>query len=120
MLGLPAISLLVLGWGVSSMSLKVVTVAMWGSLRLRRLPVLRAMVVQRARDGANLASTLNISALNLGNAVGAGIGAVAIAHGVPLAHVPILAGTLALVGLTMSGAAVRLKKTFADMAGTNA
>ena len=60
-------------------------------------------IVATARGARNLASTVNQSAFNLGNALGAWIGAMLISGGVSYAMLPvasaILAALAALVGV---------------------
>jgi DHA1 family inner membrane transport protein len=53
--------------------------------------------VLTAADGArNLASTVNQGAFNLGNALGAWLGGVAITAGVAYDHLPVIGAVLAL------------------------
>ena len=56
--------------------------------------------MEQAQEGPNLASTLNISAFNLGNAFGAGLGGWALDHGV--AGIPWLAAVPALGALAVT------------------
>jgi DHA1 family inner membrane transport protein len=69
----------------------VVVLCVWGACAFGAGTILQSLVVSKAQEGPNLASTLNISAFNLGNAIGAGIGGWAIDRGLSLANVPWLA-----------------------------
>jgi len=61
---------------------------------------LQMRVLDKASDaGQNLASSLNIAAFNLGNAVGAWVGGVTIEHGPGLAALGWVAAALTLLGL---------------------
>jgi DHA1 family inner membrane transport protein len=70
---------------------------------------LQLWVLHKAAGAPNLASSLNIGAFNLGNALGAWLGGVVIEHGPGLAAVP-YAGAL----LTLGGAAVAMASLRAD------
>ena len=110
MLALSAMMLVVIGWGGSSEVVAIVAVALWGIFAFAVCTVLQAMVVKRARRGANLASTLNISSFNLGNAIGASVGAMGLARGVTVPTLPFLAAVIAVAGLALSGAAMRMER----------
>lgn len=70
-------------------------VAAWGMALFACGAPLQTRVVDAAHDAPNLASTLNQSAFNLGNAIGAWLGAQALTAGVPYAHLPYLSAELA-------------------------
>ena len=53
----------------------IVTVVVWGMVSFAAGTPLQARVVSQAGDAPSLASTLNIGAFNLGNAIGAWLGA---------------------------------------------
>lgn len=66
-------------------------------------------VLQQAGPrGATLASSLNIAAFNLGNAIGAWLGGLVIAHGLGLPSVAWAAAALAAAGLALVGVSSRL------------
>jgi DHA1 family inner membrane transport protein len=75
---------------------------MWGGIAFALVSPLQIWVVDAATDAPNLASTLNQGAFNLGNAVGACIGGVALNAGVHYAQLPLLAACAALLGLAMT------------------
>ncbi|MDE1569401.1 MFS transporter [Aquabacter sp. P-9] len=74
----------------------------WGVLAFALVPLLQLRVVDTAASAPNLASTLNQGAFNLGNAVGAWIGAVAITHGIAYGHLPFVSVGLSLLALLAS------------------
>jgi DHA1 family inner membrane transport protein len=57
-------------------------IALWGVLHFAVGAPLQTRVVDQARGAQNLASTLNQGAFNLGNAIGASLGAIMLTHGV--------------------------------------
>ncbi|PLZ03246.1 MFS transporter [Burkholderia sp. WAC0059] len=79
----------------------------WGVLAFAIVPPLQMLVVERASEAPNLASTLNQGAFNLGNAGGAWLGGVAISAGAPLTRLPwvglaLVAGAFALTLVSAS------------------
>jgi DHA1 family inner membrane transport protein len=53
-------------------------------------------------EGRTLASSLNIAAFNLGNALGAWAGGLTIDHGLGLAALPLVAAAITVAGLLLS------------------
>jgi len=84
------------------------TIFVWGILAFAIVPPLQMLIVNRASDAPNLASTLNQGAFNLGNAGGAWIGGVAISAGAPLTALPWVgvATAFAALGLTLVSAQI--------------
>jgi len=80
----------------------IITLCLWGALSFAGCTMLQARVVDQARSGPNLASTLNISAFNLGNAIGAWIGGRMIDHGLPLGDIPWAASFIALIAMVIA------------------
>ncbi len=79
-----------------------ITVFVFGVVGYAAVPGLSARIVNKAADAPTLASTVNISAFNLGNAGGAFIGGAVISGGLGLVAVS-LAGTLvALSGMLVA------------------
>jgi MFS transporter, DHA1 family, inner membrane transport protein len=70
----------------------------WGFLFLAPCVPLQARVVREAKEGPNLASTLNQSAFNVGNALGPSLGAVALSLGFGFRWLPLLGAFMALAG----------------------
>jgi DHA1 family inner membrane transport protein len=62
---------------------------------------LQMRVMQAASEAPGLASSINIGAFNLGNAIGAGIGGMVINAGVDYAYVPVAGGVAALAALAL-------------------
>jgi len=80
----------------------IVTLFLWGGLIFAACTSLQARVVDRAGAGADLASTLNIGSFNLGNAIGAWLGGLVIAHGCQLIDLAWVGSAAALVALGMT------------------
>ncbi|WP_250463404.1 MULTISPECIES: MFS transporter [unclassified Caballeronia] len=66
----------------------MITIFLWGVLAFAIVPPLQILIVNRASDAPNLASTLNQGAFNLGNATGAWLGGCVISAGAPLTSLP--------------------------------
>lgn len=75
---------------------------LWGVFAFAVCAITQAMVVDKAAAAPNLASTLNISAFNLGNAIGAGLSAALLSFGVGLPAVPAVAAVVALLAAGLS------------------
>lgn len=80
----------------------MLTVFVWGVFAFATVPPLQMRVVAKAAEAPNLASTLNIGAFNLGNALGAWLGGVVIAQGAPLTMLPVAGAAVALGGLALT------------------
>ena len=80
----------------------IVTVSVWGALAFALVSPLQIWVVDAARDAPNLASTLNQSAFNLGNSIGAWAGGSVIAGGLGYAELPWLGASVAAAGLGLT------------------
>jgi MFS transporter, DHA1 family, inner membrane transport protein len=78
------------------------TIFVWGILAFAIVPPLQILIVNRASEAPNLASTLNQGAFNLGNAGGAWIGGVAISAGAPLTALPWVGVTMAFAALALT------------------
>ena len=85
-----------------------ITVFVWGIAAFATVPPLQMRVVAKAAAAPNLASTLNIGAFNVGNAMGAWMGGLAIAHGVALDSLPWVAAAVSVAALALTWAAARL------------
>ncbi|WP_322014865.1 MFS transporter [Paraburkholderia sp. J12] len=85
-----------------------VTVFVWGIAAFATVPPLQMRVVAKAAAAPNLASTLNIGAFNVGNAMGAWLGGLAIARGVALDALPWVAAAVSLAALLLTWFAARL------------
>lgn len=82
------------------------------------VPPLQAWVLARAAGaGESLASSLNIAAFNLGNAIGAGAGGIAIEQGPGLALLPLAAALFPAAALLVALTAMRLDRRAPAPAG---
>lgn len=86
---------------ISSPLLVAPLILLWGIASFALVPPLQAMVVQEAAEAPSLASAMNIGAFNLGNALGAMLGALMISAGFGLNAVPLAGAVTAAVGLAM-------------------
>jgi MFS transporter, DHA1 family, inner membrane transport protein len=82
---------------IDSVALVAAAMIIWGFLFLAPCVPLQTRVVRKAIDGPNLASTLNQSAFNVGNALGPTLGAAALALGFDYRALPWIGSALALL-----------------------
>jgi DHA1 family inner membrane transport protein len=80
----------------------VALVTLWGSCSFSLCAMLQAEAVRHASRAPNIASTLNISSFNLGNAIGACLAALSLNRGLPLSCLPAIAGLIALLGFMLT------------------
>lgn len=92
---------LLYSWSSHSVLLGEITLFLWAMATFATVPALQINVVRHGKEAPNLVSTLNISAFNLGNALGAWVGGAVIGAGYALTAVPVSAAILALVGLLL-------------------
>ena len=83
----------------------MVAVLLWGMVHFAAGAPLQPRIVEKAH-GANLASTLNQSAFNLGNALGASLGGLLLTRGFGYRVLPPVAAVVALLALLLGGVAV--------------
>ncbi|AIF47818.1 MFS transporter [Dyella japonica] len=74
----------------------------WGAATFAVVPPLQMRVMQAATDAPGLASSINVGAFNLGNALGAALGGGVITLGLGYGAVPIAGGLLAAAGLLLA------------------
>tara|TARA_R110002020_G_scaffold130885_1_gene292670 strand:- start:2485 stop:3663 length:1179 start_codon:yes stop_codon:yes gene_type:complete len=74
---------------------------LWGIASFALVPPLQSLVVHEAKEAPNLASAMNIGAFNLGNALGAMLGAAMIKSGFGLSSVPLAGAGTAVLGLIL-------------------
>lgn len=84
------------------------TIFGWGVLAFALISPLQMRVVNEAVKAPNLASTLNQGAFNLGNAVGAWIGGLALTYGFSYSNLPWIGVALATAALALSLVSHRL------------
>ncbi|SFU62838.1 MFS transporter, DHA1 family, arabinose polymer transporter [Methylobacterium sp. 174MFSha1.1] len=85
-------------------------IGLWGILAFALVAPLQLRVLTAADGARNLASTVNQGAFNLGNALGAWLGGVAITVGVPYGHLPVIGAALALAVAGVGVVAHRLDR----------
>jgi DHA1 family inner membrane transport protein len=73
----------------------------WGAAAFGIVPPVQMRVMQAAAQAPGLASSVNVGAFNLGNAVGAALGGVVIGQGLGYAAVPYVGAALAAGGLAL-------------------
>jgi MFS transporter, DHA1 family, inner membrane transport protein len=82
--------------------------AVFGIVGFATVAPLQLRVLQKASGGRVLASSFNIAAFNLGNAIGAWLGGMVISHGLGLGAVTWVAALLPVLGLAVALCGVRL------------
>jgi len=73
----------------------------WGAATFAIVPPVQMRVMQAASEAPGLASSINVGAFNLGNALGAAVGGGVISLGLGYAAVPVAGGVLAAAGLLL-------------------
>ena len=96
-----AVFSLLFSWTSHALWLAEITLFLWAMATFATVPGLQINVVRHGKDAPNLVSTLNISAFNVGNALGAWVGGVVIDKGYGLTAVPVAAAALAAAGLVV-------------------
>jgi DHA1 family inner membrane transport protein len=97
--------------GFHSRVLAIVLTGLLGAAGFATVAPLQMWVLSNAEGvGRSLASSFNIAAFNLGNAIGAWVGGVVIDHGLGLSFVPLVAAAfpaaavlVALLNVNLSG-----------------
>jgi DHA1 family inner membrane transport protein len=74
---------------------------LWGGASFAIVPPVQMRVMQAAVEAPGLASSINVGAFNLGNALGAAVGGGVISLGLGYAAVPVAGGILAAAGLLL-------------------
>ncbi|RAZ87259.1 MFS transporter [Mesorhizobium hawassense] len=89
----------------------IVAVGLLGAAAFATVAPLQMWVLEKARGaGQGLASSFNIAAFNLGNAIGAWLGGFVIDHGPGLGAVPLVAALVPLAALGVVIMALRLER----------
>ncbi|NHC60738.1 MFS transporter [Paenalcaligenes suwonensis] len=76
-----------------------ISLVVWGAAAFGIVPPVQMRVMQAAAQAPGLASSVNVGAFNLGNAVGAALGSVVIGQGLGYVAVPLAGAVLAAGGL---------------------
>lgn len=74
----------------------------WSVASFALVPPLQTRIVQEAADGPNLASSMNVGAFNLGNAIGAALGGFVIDAGLGYPAVSLAGSAMAAAGLALA------------------
>ena len=91
-------------WAFGQAGVAMSYVVLLGTVAFATVAPMQMRVLQQAgAAGANLASSLNISAFNLGNALGAWVGGLVLSHGFGLLSLGWAAAGLTAVGLLLTG-----------------
>lgn len=104
-------------FALHSQWLAIVFVALLGATAFATVAPLQLWVMEKASGaGESLASSFNIAAFNLGNAIGAWLGGFVIEHGPGLTAVPWVAALVPLVGVGVALLSLRLDRRDASRA----
>jgi DHA1 family inner membrane transport protein len=87
----------------------IVAVFLWGLIHFAAASPFQARIVEKAQS-PNLASVLNQSAFNLGNALGASLGGLALTHGLGYQQLPYVSAGIASLALLAGLAAWRFDR----------
>ncbi|WP_103720756.1 MFS transporter [Bosea psychrotolerans] len=94
-----ALVMLALPFLLSSHVGAAIGLLVWGAAAFAIVPPVQMRVMQAASEAPGLASSINVGAFNLGNALGAAVGGAVISLGLGYAAVPVAGGLLAAAGL---------------------
>ncbi|GLS30296.1 MFS transporter, DHA1 family, arabinose polymer transporter [Mesorhizobium albiziae] len=98
-------------FAIHSKMLAVAAIGLFGATAFATVAPLQMWVLQKAEGaGQGLASSFNIAAFNLGNAIGAWLGGFVIDRGAGLGAIPPVAAIVPLVALAVALLAMRLEK----------
>ncbi|MEQ5837882.1 MFS transporter [Paraburkholderia acidicola] len=100
-LGVLAAIMLALPLILSSHVGALIGMVAWGAATFAIVPPLQLRVMHAAAEAPGLASSVNVGAFNLGNALGAAVGGAVISAGSSYAAVPIAGAILAAAGLLL-------------------
>jgi DHA1 family inner membrane transport protein len=102
-----AVVLGVMGFALHNRTFAVIFVGLLGVAAFATVPPLQLWVLHKAEGAQSLASSLNIGAFNLGNALGAWLGGVVIERGPGLSSMAWVAALVTLLGLAVAAYSVR-------------
>ncbi|MCW6506667.1 MFS transporter [Lichenifustis flavocetrariae] len=118
--GTLVLMLLVLGLAITTPVGAAAAITGWGLVHFASGAPLQMRVVDGAAEAPNLASSLNQSAFNLGNALGAWLGGSAIAAGMSYAQLPTISAILAASALIVLMLDAVLSRRRLSLAGSAA
>ena len=96
-----AVIMALLPWIMTTHVGAAIGLVVWGAAAFGIVPPVQMRVMQAAAQAPGLASSVNVGAFNLGNAVGAALGGVVIGQGLGYAAVPWVGAALAAGGLAL-------------------
>lgn len=100
-----------MAWALQQQALAVIFVGLLGTSAFATVPALQMWVLEKTQGaGQSLASSFNIAAFNLGNALGAWLGGLVIVHGPGLEAITWVAALMPLAALAVALAALRLER----------
>jgi DHA1 family inner membrane transport protein len=98
-------------FAIDSKAAVIVAIGLLGAASFATVAPLQMRVLEKAGPaGRNFASSLNIAAFNLGNAIGAWLGGATLDHGFGLSAIPITAATITGLGLLTALWSARLDR----------
>lgn len=95
----------------------LITVFVWGAAAYAMVTPLNVQVLRRSGSAQDLASTLNISAFNLGNALGAFIGGYVAESRLGLSGLPLASAVIVAIGIALAAGSVMLERSKPGSAG---
>lgn len=101
-LGALALIMLALPFVLTSHVGAAIGLVVWGAAAFAIVPPVQMRVMEAASDAPGLASSINVGAFNLGNALGAAVGGGVISLGLGYQAVPVAGGLLAATGLALA------------------
>ncbi|EIC86240.1 MFS transporter [Serratia sp. M24T3] len=96
-----AVSMFVLPFSATSHIGAAISLVLWGMMSFGLISPLQMRVMDAAHEAPGMASSVNIGAFNLGNALGAALGGAVISSGLNFAWIPPAGAVLALLGLVL-------------------
>jgi len=102
-----ALVLMAFGFAMHARWAMVLFTGLLGMAMFATVAPLQMWILRRAADAPSLASSLNIGAFNLANALGAWLGSEAVARGAGLTALPWLAALVTIVGIALAAWALR-------------
>ena len=117
-LSLIAISMVTFPWLATTKAGAAIGLVVWGTATFAVVPPLQTWVMREATGAPGLASSVNIGAFNLGNALGAALGSAVLNLGWSYGAVSISGAVLALLALLLVLTQIRRKQTDVAREGT--
>ncbi|MEW9625555.1 MFS transporter [Rhodanobacter geophilus] len=102
-----AVVLVAFGFAMHARWTMVLFTGLLGMAMFATVAPLQMWILRRAGDAPSLASSLNIGAFNLANALGAWLGSEAVARGAGLVALPWIAALVTVVGIVLAAWALR-------------